>query len=106
MSYVGKYESGKKSHRSHLRNRKKIEFSKIMLVYAAIVNTIVIGVTIYIVLKTYDTQPLITLIPAVATEVSVGTGFYYNKAKIENRIKLMVANGINPSEQSFKDSIY
>ena len=33
-------------------------------------------------------SPLAYLIPAVFTELGVGTGFYYSKAKAENRIKL------------------
>lgn len=32
-----------------------------------------------------------------------GTGFYYSKAKVENRIKLMRANKIEPSENSFNE---
>lgn len=38
--------------------------------------------------RTNDLSPLAYLIPAVFTELGVGTGFYYSKAKAENRIKL------------------
>lgn len=38
--------------------------------------------------RTNDLSPLAYLIPAVFAELGVGTGFYYSKAKAENRIKL------------------
>jgi hypothetical protein len=53
--------------------------------------------------RTNDLSPLAYLIPSVATEVATGTGFYYSKAKVENRIKLMRANKIEPSENSFNE---
>lgn len=41
-----------------------------------------------IVWKTGDTSPLAYLIPAIFAELATATGFYYSKAKAENRIKL------------------
>ena len=38
--------------------------------------------------KTDNLEPLRYLIPAVFTELSVATGFYFNKAKAENTIKI------------------
>lgn len=64
-----------------MKHEKKREFSKVILVYAAILNTIVILSTIVIVFYTRDTTPLMYLIPAVATEVASGTGMYYWKTK-------------------------
>lgn len=49
---------------------------------------IVTAFTILIVWKTGDTTPLAYLIPAVFGELATATGFYYSKAKAENRIKL------------------
>lgn len=46
------------------------------------------GLTFIMVWRTNDLSPLAYLIPAVFTELGVGTGFYYSKAKAENRIKL------------------
>lgn len=37
--------------------------------------------------KTCDTSPLMYLIPSVAAEFSAATGFYYWKAKAENKAK-------------------
>lgn len=81
-----------------------MEFSKKILVYAAVVNTAVIIFTLYMVWKTCDLSPLGYLIPAVAAEVATGTGFYYSKAKVENRIKLMKQNKVEPTENSFTET--
>ena len=64
-----------------------MEFSKKILVFAAITNTIVIVFTLVMVWKTLDTSPLAYLIPSVAAEVATGTGFYYSKAKVETEVK-------------------
>lgn len=44
--------------------------------------------TMAVVWKTGDTSPLAYLIPAIFAELATATGFYYSKAKAENRIKL------------------
>ena len=46
------------------------------------------------ILKTENLEPLIYLIPSTAAEVATGTGFYYSKAKAENKIKLNKKYGI------------
>ena len=51
-----------------------------------------------------DSSPLTVLIPAVAAETATGTGFYYSKARVENRIKLMKANRVEPTESSFTEN--
>ena len=48
-------------------------------------------------------RPLSAGLPAVAAETATGTGFYYAKAKVENRIKLMKHYDITPTEQSFNE---
>jgi hypothetical protein len=78
-----------------------MEFSKLILVVAAIVNVAVILFTFIMVWRTCDLSPLAYLIPAVAAETATGTGFYYAKAKVENRIKLMKHYKVEPTEQSF-----
>ena len=59
--------------------------------------------TLVMVWRTLDLTPLSYLIPSVAAEVATGTGFYYSKAKMENRIKLMKANGLKPDETHFNE---
>jgi hypothetical protein len=83
---------------------KKVEFSKKILIVAGIINICVIIFTFLMVWRTSDLSPLEFLIPSVAAEVSVGTGFYYSKAKIENKIKLMKSNKVPISEKSFNES--
>lgn len=68
--------------------RKKREFSKIILSCVGVVTLVVTVFTLAIVWKTDDTTPLAYLIPAVFAELATATGFYYSKAKAENRIKL------------------
>jgi len=56
--------------------------------------------------RTCDLTPLAYLIPAVAAETATGTGFYYAKAKVENRIKLMKAHNLEINENSLNDGGY
>ena len=85
------------------RRKKPLEFSKKILIIAAITNMVVIVFALIMMWRTNDLSPLAYLIPSVAAEVATGTGFYYSKAKVENRIKLMRANKIEPSENSFNE---
>ena len=83
---------------------KKIEFSKVIFIYVALLTTAVVVFTFIMVWKTEDLSPLQTLIPAVFAEAATGTGFYYSKSKVENKIKLMKIYGIKPTEQSFNEN--
>ena len=67
---------------------KKREFTKVILAVVGAVTGIVTAFTLAVVWKTGDTSPLAYLIPAVFAELATATGFYYSKAKAENRIKL------------------
>ena len=80
-----------------------MEFSKKILVVAAFVNVVEIVFTFIMIWRTCDLSPLAYLIPAVAAETATGTGFYYAKAKVENRIKLMKHYKVEPTEQSFNE---
>lgn len=85
------------------RRKRPLEFSKKILIIAAITNMVVIVFALIMMWRTNDLSPLAYLIPSVAAEVATGTGFYYSKAKAENQIKLMRANKIEPSENSFNE---
>lgn len=80
------------------------EFSKKILIVAGITNAIVIIFTMVMVWRTLDLSPLTYLIPSVAAEVATGTGFYYSKAKVENRIKLMRQNKVTPNDTHFSEN--
>ncbi len=67
---------------------KKVEFSKIIFLIVNAVTLVVTAFTLFIVYRTGDTSPLSYLVPAVFAELATATGFYYTKAKVENKIKL------------------
>ena len=81
----------------------KLEFSKKIMIVAMVVNVAVILFSCIMIWITQDTSPLMYIIPAVAAEVATGTGFYYNKAKAENKLKLMKEYNVKPTEDSFSD---
>lgn len=80
------------------------EFSKKILIVAGIINAVVIVFTMVMIWRTLDLSPHAYLIPSVAAEVATGTGFYYSKAKVENRIKLMRQNKVTPNETHFSEN--
>lgn len=80
-----------------------MEFSKKILIVAAIINILVVGFSCVMIFITRDLSPLCYLIPSVAGEVATGTGFYYAKAKAENKIKLMQQYNIKMTEDSFRE---
>lgn len=85
------------------RRRKPKEFSKKIFIGVAAVNIILIAFSLYMMYKTGDLSPLAYIIPAAAAETATATGFYYSKAKAENKIKLMKSNGIKPESESFNN---
>ena len=89
------------------RRRKKhkpvLEFSKRIVVAVFVINIVVIAFALVMMWRTCDLSPMAYLIPAVAAETATGTGFYYSKAKTENRIKLMKYYKVEPTEQSFNE---
>lgn len=68
--------------------KQKIEFSKLILYVMGAVTVGVTAFTLIMIWRTENLEPLAYLIPAVFAELATATGFYYSKAKAENRIKL------------------
>lgn len=87
-----------------VKKKSPKEFSKKILIVAGIINAVVIVFTMVMIWRTLDLSPLAYLIPSVAAEVATGTGFYYSKAKVENRIKLMRQNKVTPNETHFSEN--
>lgn len=87
------------------KSKKKFEFSKLIIVVVGIVSLLLIGFTLAIIWKTGDTTPLAYLIPAVFAELATATGFYYNKAKAENRIKIAKSEGLEYVNQTGIDQL-
>lgn len=68
--------------------KKKKEFSKVMLFYVTFFVSLITVTTLLIMIITKDTSPVQYLLTGWFTEFSVATGFYYNKAKNENIRKI------------------
>jgi len=81
--------------------RKKVEFSKLIFVGVSVLTVSIVVFSCYMIRVTMDTGPLAYLIPAVFTEMASATGFYYWKAKAENKIKLMALTGTKPEASNF-----
>lgn len=82
---------------------KKVEFSKLIFVSVSVVTVAIVLFSCRMIWITMDTSALGYLIPAVFTEMAAATGFYYSKAKAENKIKLMAAAGVQPEAANFND---
>ena len=67
---------------------KKFEFSKIIMIISSVITICITVFTLLVIWKTENLDPLAYLIPAAFAELATATGFYYSKAKLENRIKL------------------
>ena len=71
-----------------------MEFSKILIWLAFL---LCLGVTVFgfaLMWHTGDASGLAYIIPAAFGELATATGFYYWKAKNENRIRLMQKHGL------------
>ncbi|RKJ20742.1 hypothetical protein D7X48_07800 [bacterium D16-50] len=83
--------------------KKKVEFSKLIFMGVSIVTIAITVFSCRVIWLTMDTSALAYLIPAVFAEMASATGFYYTKAKAENKIKLMAQSGIQPEASNFND---
>ncbi len=64
------------------------EFSKKFAIAILICTCLVTVFACFMMYKTEDISSLPVIITAVFTELATSTGFYYSKAKAENKIKL------------------
>lgn len=81
--------------------KKKVEFSKLIFVGVSAFTLAITGFSCRMIWITNDTSALAYLIPAVFAEMAAATGFYYTKAKVENKIKLMALHGVKPEASDF-----
>lgn len=83
--------------------KKKLEFSKKIFIGVTIITISVTIFTLIMVWRTNDLSPLMYLIPCVFAEMGAVTGFYFNKAKAENEIKIMEGmrgkSGVTPESE-------
>ena len=83
--------------------KKKVEFSKLVFLGVSIVTIAITVFSCRMIWLTMDTSALAYLIPAVFAEMASATGFYYTKAKAENKIKLMALSGVQPEPSNFNE---
>ena len=83
--------------------KKKVEFSKLVFLGVSIVTIAITVFSCRMIWLTMDTSALAYLIPAVFAEMASATGFYYTKAKAENKIKIMAASGVQPEPSNFNE---
>ena len=84
-----------------MNGKKKFETSKVF-VYLILGAVVVVVIFAFLLMaKTGDTSALGEIIIGAFGLASVATGFYFNKAKAENKIKLKKENGIPLSEEDF-----
>lgn len=81
---------------------KKTEFSKKIIIFMTVFTVIITVYSLALMWKTGDTSPLAYLIPSVFAEYATATGFYYWKARAENKIKLMRRYG-KSADRAFSD---
>lgn len=82
-------------------NEKTKEFSKKLYNQIHFLVWIVTIFTFVMVWRTGDLTPLAYLIPAAFADHATAVGFYYSKAKAENKIKLMKLSGVEPRNEDF-----
>lgn len=83
--------------------KKKVEFSKLIFLGVSIGTIAITVFSCRVIWLTMDTSVLAYLIPAVFAEMASATGFYYTKAKAENKIKLMALSGVQPEASNFNE---
>lgn len=73
-----------------MKNKKNntYEFSKIFAIAILICTCIVTFFACFMMYRTEDISSLPVIITAIFAELATSTGFYYSKAKAENKIKL------------------
>ena len=81
---------------------KKTEFSKKIIIFMTVFTVIITAYSLALMWKTGDTSPLAYLIPSVFAEYATATGFYYWKARTENKIKLLKQYG-KDAEKALND---
>lgn len=82
-----------------------MEFSKKIFISIWILSVVVTLAAFVLMFMTEDLSPLSYLIPAVFAELATGTGFYYNKAKLENKLKIMKSKNMKINKEDLIELI-
>lgn len=70
---------------------KKVETSKIFLLFVSMLAAILTIVASYQMIKLDTIEPLTYLIPSIFAELGCATAFYYWKARTENKAKILTS---------------
>jgi type IV secretory pathway VirB3-like protein len=82
------------------KQKQKKEFSKKIFYIITTLTIIVIIYSMALMWYTKDSSALAYLIPSIFTEMATCTGFYFWKARTENKIKLEKKYGIKIEEDT------
>ena len=74
-----------------MKKRRKTEYSKIILMVLMGIQIFITLSAIILMFYVKTTEGLEYLIPSISAELSIAVGFYYNKAKRENELKIRKA---------------
>lgn len=85
---------------------KKIEFSKLIFLWLAGLATTAAVFTMAATWHTGDLSPLSDLLTMIGSVLAVAVGFYYWKARAENRIKLRKKHGAEIYNDAMEDTDY
>lgn len=86
-----------------IKNEKgKKETSKIIAFFGGVICVAAIVFSFYMIYITKNIDPLAEIVIGIFGVVGVIFGFYFNKAKLENKIKLMKENKVELTEETFK----
>ncbi len=85
---------------------KKLEFSKRIFVVSFTLVAVITVLSVFLMFRTGDLSPLSELIRVAYAVLGIATGFYYNKAKRENVIKLKKENKIEITQEDFRDESF
>lgn len=83
------------------KKKQPFEYSKKITLFVGIVSVAILIFSCVMIWRTEDLSPLIPMIGFVETVTGVTVAFYYNKAKAENKIKLMKIYKVEPEHDDF-----
>lgn len=84
--------------KTKINKKQKMEFSKKIFIIVMTCFVVVMIYSMVLMWKTNNTDPLSYLIPSVSGLAATAVGFYYWKARLENKIKLSKDYGVSKED--------
>ena len=82
--------------------RKRMEFSKKIIAVLLFLEAFVVISCCVVAFRIGDIEIFKVLVPSVFASTATGIGFYFNKAKLENKIKLMKSADVKITKKDFE----